>query len=241
MIIYTVDFGDQHNLSSVSAVGAVRDALAAAVANDDDYQMELVRDPEGKHLVRVWIRFAKRVSKQARDAALSKIARISNVAAVYGENYFAAGPARGKLMRPSSTVNSLVNQMDSVQRQMDAVVNQFTTMADQVQFIGEPFNPGAGLLSVDIPLQVTDDSGRLISVLTPSQVDVVISGGSATGAKIVQDANESAIGGSLRVDLTGGKAVVQVVATSTGNVNLSLANPSDASWAVFDTAVVTFS
>jgi len=127
---------------------------------------------------------------------------------------------------------------------LNKMVDQFRLGETQVQFNlpGDVLNPPGGERSGQVPVEVANGVGIRNTFAENQTVQVDISGGTASGKQLQgPDGTLGAVDGSLVVTLKDGQALVTVLATSTGTVNLALSNPSKTTLQTTDTAVVTFS
>ena len=124
--------------------------------------------------------------------------------------------------------------------ELDRLAEQSRRSDFQIQFIGEPFDPPATDLTVDVPIEVTNAVGVRDVFTRVERVQVNITGGTAPGAQLRQGGDLSPIDGSLAVSLVEGRGVVKVTATGFGDVLLSLTDVGASGLDVSETATVTF-
>ena len=178
----------------------------------------------------------------AAVGAMDRIILLPHVLYVEGPGYFELGTATRKdLLIPTLPEVDLVNRIQTLERDTSDTLEQLRRLKHQFQFIGEPFNPTAGLLTVDIPLQLTDSDGKRITVEANIDVQVdIVDPYQTTGAQLVGPSGTSPVDGSLRVTLVDGAATIQLIATSDGLVDLGLTDVAGTGLSVSDTARVTF-
>lgn len=110
----------------------------------------------------------------------------------------------------------------------------------RIQFIGEPYTPGAGILSQAITIEATSSQAVRIHKSEIKQIKIDITSGTATGKKI-KSADGSVVGAvdaSITVPVVNGRADIIFEATSTGDWALGLDGSVDARAAVLTTTDV---
>lgn len=132
------------------------------------------------------------------------------------------------------------------------LIEQARLFEAQIQFIDEPYNPGASELSVEVTVDVTDaEATRMLmsgyslpGKLPINAVQVNITGGTAVGRRLVAGSTGGIVatgGQSMRLSLVEGRGLPLVEADGTGTVLLSLTDVAGTGLDVSDTATVTFS
>lgn len=134
---------------------------------------------------------------------------------------------------------------------LHAIVADLRDKETNIAFTNATPAPAAGLLQVDLTLEVRDagnDKIRVSDSATPDkagilEVQVDITGGTATGKQLLPEGNgaAAAVDASAIVRFVNGKATVNVAATSTGTVILGLTDSGTTGLTVTSTSTVTFS
>lgn len=117
--------------------------------------------------------------------------------------------------------------LDVLQAQHDKQLRLFET---QVQFIGEPYTPSAGVKTQAVTIECTSAQAVRIISSEVSQIKIVIDSGSASGKKL-KSADGKVVGtvdASITVPVVEGQAKIIFEASSTGSWVLSLDGSVDA-------------
>ena len=129
------------------------------------------------------------------------------------------------------------------------IVADLREKEDALAFEAAAYNPAAGLLEVEVTVEVQDADGDKVSVSDSDvpakpgieEVTVDITGGTATVKRLKGSGPEGAEDASLVVKLRNGKGTFTVLADTTGTVLLGLTDSQVTGLNAADTATVTFS
>lgn len=128
------------------------------------------------------------------------------------------------------------------------IISDLRTKEDAIAFLPTAYNPAAGILEQEVVLEVQDADGDLVSVSGQKlddkdairEVQVDITGGTATGKALCQGNQEGAVDASIEARIEDGVCKVIVKATAAGTVLLGLTDLGPG-LTVTSTATVTFS
>lgn len=229
----TVELGNQDAVSDQAVLTAVNRCLTVSMPSANSYGVAPVRGIDLR-LIRLTIVIFVDLGTQALNSLCQSLARISGVAYVAGENIFFAGPAFG-----SNTVTSTDDSVKGLQIQMSAVIDQLNVLAQQIQFIGEPFNPPAGALSVSFPVEISDSDGKIVGLYPPTWATVRIAGGTAPDPVLTWNGNQD-VAGDLEIQMVNGQAFVTASASADGTIDLEIVDTFGTGLNVSDTATITF-
>lgn len=125
----------------------------------------------------------------------------------------------------------------------EGVRRQMRRFQAQIQFVGEPFTPAAGVRAQVIAIEVADANGVRIEDSDVAGVRVDVFSGTATNRRIrtLDGKVVGAVGASISAPIVDGQVLVVVEADSTGTFTTGLTDSGGTGLNVSDTALTTFS